>query len=176
MNIKKIEVKIESVCPFLMDKFHGEKSTAKTEEDYEREAEHKIYKDGKGNIGIPACMFKACIREASSELGMKREGKKNRQMIRAGVFFENEIIPINKKSYDLMKKDIVTRGKGDKVTRVSTFRPQFNKWDVSLAMNLVGVQPEFIVQALELGGLKYGIGGYRPEFGRFIVKSWQVLK
>ena len=176
MQIKKIEVKLESVCPLLMDKFNGEKNTAKTEEDYEREAEHKIYRDTKGNIGIPSCNFKACIREAASELGMKRDGKKNRQMIRAGVFFDNEVISINKKNYDIMRKDIVTRGKGDKVTRVPTFRPQINKWDVIFNINLVGVQPEFIVQALELGGLKYGIGGYRPEFGRFIVKSWKVLK
>jgi len=176
MNIKKIEVKIEGVCPILVDRFHGEKSTAKTEEDYEREAEHKLYKDNKGNMGIPSSFFKACIREASSELGMKREGKKNRQMIRAGVFFDGEIIPLNKKNYDLMRKDIVTRGKGDKVTRVSTFRPQFNEWNVTFTINLVGVQPEFIIQALELGGLKYGVGGYRPEFGRFIVKSWRLIK
>jgi len=176
MEIKRMEVKLESVCPLLMDKFDMGKSNPKTEEDYIREAEKKVYKDSKGNIGIQASSIKACIRESSSELGMKREGKKNRQMIRAGVFFEQEIISINKKNYDLMRKDIVTRGKGDKVTRVTTFRPQFNEWSLIATINLVGVNPEFIVQCLELGGLKYGIGGYRPEFGRFILKSWRLIK
>lgn len=172
-NIAKVEMELESICPLLMDRF-DEEQTAKTDEEYKKGAEKKVYGDGK-SLYIPANAVKACIRLASSELGKKMDGKKNRQSIRAGIFFENEFY-LNKKTHDGIVKHIVTRGQGDKVTRVPSYRPIINKWKCKNKASLIGVTPDFVKQALELGGLKYGLLSYRPEFGRFIVKSFKVIK
>jgi hypothetical protein len=172
-NIKRIEYEIEGICPLLMDRFDTEPSNLKTAEDYEKAAEKKVYKNQSGLI-IPGAALKATIREASSELGMKREGKKNRQMIRAGVFIDD--LPLGKKTHDGIVSHVVTRGKGDKVTRVITYRPVINNWKAKGTMNLVGVPVDFVKQALELSGIKYGILSYRPEFGRFIVKKFNEVK
>ena len=174
-NIVRVEFELESVCPLLMDKWNDE-STAKTDEEYKKEAEKKIYRDEKGNPCIESRAIKALMRMASSELGKKMEGKKNRQMISAGIFMEPTNLVVGKKKPDLIRKDIVSRNASGKITRVPTYRPQFNDWKVKGLMNLIGVAQDFAIQSLELGGLKYGLYGFRPEFGRFKVISWKVIK
>src|SRR3990167_9177022 len=110
--------------------------------------------------------------KAKTEEEYKIEAEKNRQMVKAGVFIKPLFLTIGKKKRDSLRKDIVTRmGSGDKVTRVSTYRPQFNEWKCSGTMDLIAIEPEFVKQALEVGGYKYGLYGYRPEFGRFLVKK-----
>lgn len=176
MGIKKVEFEVESICPLLMDKFNGD-IKAKTEEEYMKEAERKVYTDENGMPCIEAGALKAVIRSACSELGKKMEGKKNRQAVKAGVFIKPAMLTIGKKKYDILRKDIVSRaGTGDKVTRVPTYRPQFDTWKVKGQMDLIGIEPDFVRQALELGGLKYGLYGFRPEFGRFIVTKFIEVK
>lgn len=172
-NIKKVEFELEGLCPLLMDKYDMQPSNLKTPEDYEKAAEKKIYADENG-LFIPGAAIKASIREASSELGMKRDGKKNRQMIRAGVFVEN--CYLNKKKHDGIVSHVVTRGKGDKVTRVITYRPIIKNWKVKGVMNLIAVPSDFVHQALQLAGIKYGILAYRPEYGRFTVTKFNEVK
>lgn len=172
-TIKTIEFEIEGLCPLLMDKYDMQPSTAKTQEDYEKAAEKKVYADDKG-LYIPGAALKATLREASSELGMKREGKKNRQMVRAGVFIDN--IYLEKKKHDGIVSHVVTRGKGDKVTRVITYRPIINQWKGKARISLVGIPADFVKQAIELGGIKYGLLSYRPEFGRFRLNKFMEVK
>jgi hypothetical protein len=172
-NIKKFEIELEGLCPLLMDRFDTEPSNLKTQEDYIKSAEKKVYVDKDGLI-IPGVAIKATIREASSELGMKREGKKNRQMIRAGVFIED--LKLGKKTHDGIVSHVVTRGKGDKVTRVMSYRPIIKEWKAKGKMSLIGVPSDFVKQALELAGVKYGLMSYRPEFGRFVLKSFKEVK
>ena len=176
MGIKKVDFELESICPMLMDKFNGD-IKAKTEEEYMKEAENKVYTDEKGMPCIEAGAIKAVIRSASSEIGKKMEGKKNRQAVKAGVFIKPLHLTIGKKKYDILRKDIVSRaGSGDKVTRVPTYRPQFNNWKCKGKMDLIGIEPDFVRQALELGGMKYALYGFRPEFGRFIVTKFMETK
>lgn len=171
-NIKRIEFEIEGLCPLLMDRYDTEPSNLKTKEDYEKAAEKKVYSDANGLV-IPGAALKATIREASSELGMKREGKKNRQMIRAGVFIED--ISLGKKTHDGIVSHVVTRGKGDKVTRVISYRPIIKEWKAKGTISLIGVPADFVKQAIEVAGIKYGLLSFRPEFGRFILKSFKEV-
>ncbi len=175
-NITKVEFEIEGVAPLKMDRWHG-LPDPKTPEGYKKQAIGKVYRNEKKESSIPANAIKACMRYASSELGKKMEGKKNRQMIQAGVFITPIMLSMGKKEYDFITEDVVTRkGTGDKVTRVVSYRPLFEKWKCSGTMNLVGVPLGFAKQALELGGLKYGLLGHRPEFGRFIVNKFEEAK
>jgi hypothetical protein len=163
-----------------MDRYHGEPDP-KTTDGYQKQAEQKAYRDAEGFIAMPANAIKACMRYASSELGAKKDSKKNRQTVAAGVFFQDEFFPIETegkkiKKHDGLAQDLVTRGKGDKVTRVQTYRPLIRKWVVKGEMYLFGLQANFAKQCLELGGLRFGLLGHRPEFGRFVVTTFEVKK
>ncbi len=175
-GIKKIKFSIMGISLLKMDRWHG-LPEPKQEEGYEKKASNKCYRDEKGDLVIPANAIKAAIKYASSELGKKMESKKNRQAVQAGLFIKPEMCSLGKKKYDEIVKDIVTRkGTGDKVTRVPTFRPLIKKWDVSGVFHVVGLPTNFVKQALELAGIKYGLLSHRPEFGRFKITEFKEVK
>lgn len=171
----EVNFEIEGIAPLLMDRFHG-LPDPKTPEGYQKQAEEKCYRDGNGDLAIPSNALKACMRYSSSELGKKTDGKKNRQTIAAGVFFETDILTLEKAKHDGIAQHVVTRGKGDKVTRVVSYRPLIKEWKVSGKMYLFGVPTEFAKQCLELGGIRFGLLSHRPEFGRFILSKFEVVK
>ena len=175
MDIVKVQIELESIVPLKMDRFHG-LPDPKTPEGYQKQAEEKCYRDESGNLAIPTDSIKACMRLASSELGKKMDGKRNRQTISAGVMFDKAYLSLGKAKHDGIVANPVTRGKGDKVTRVITYRPIVNNWKTTGTILLMDVQPSFAKQCLELGGVRYGLLSHRPEFGRFQVKKFQVVE
>ncbi len=175
MEINKVKIELEGIVPLKMDRFHG-LPDPKTPEGYQKQAEEKCYRDAAGNLSIPCDALKACMRYASSELGQKRDGKKNRQTIQAGVMFEKQYLSLGKPNHDGIVANAVTRGKGDKVTRVISYRPIINKWKVSGIITLMDVPPNFAKQCLELGGIRYGLLSHRPEFGRFVLTKFEEVK
>lgn len=173
-DIKKIEFEIEGIAPLKMDKWL-DLPQPKNEKGYLKQAEEKTYRDDKGDLAIPSNALKASMRLASSEVGKKMEGKKNRQTIRAQTFIHPTMLSLGKKDYDEIARDIVSRGKGDKVTRVPVYRPLIREWSVSGTIQLFGVPEEFIKETMQLAGMRYGLLGHRPEFGRFILKKFEVI-
>jgi len=170
------EAELESLCPLKMDRWLNEPQP-KSEEGYKKQAELKVYLDDKGNISIPSNSIKASMRLASSEIGKKMEGKKNRQTMSSAVFFDKEMYSLGKKNPDLICEDVVTRaGTGDKVTRVKTFRPLIKEWKIKVKISSYGATKDFIEQSLNLAGIRFGILSHRPEFGRFSVKSFKQIK
>ena len=158
-----------------MDKWLDD-AQPKTEEGYKKLAWKKVYLDDKKNICIPASAIKASMRFASSEIGKKMDAKKNRQTIKSAIFFDAEMYSIGKKKPDLIVEDVVTRGMGDKVTRVKTFRPLIKKWKIKCRIISYGATKDFIQQSLELAGVRFGLLSHRPEFGRFVIKSFKEAK
>lgn len=175
MSIVTVKFEIESIVPLKMDRFHG-LPDPKTPEGYQKQAEEKCYRDETGTLVIPVDALKACMRLASSELGKKMDGKKNRQTIAAGIMFDSQYISLGKKEHDGIVANPVTRGKGDKVTRVISYRPIINKWKAPGTMMLMDVSVNFAKQCLELGGIRYGLLSHRPEFGRFMVTKFEEIK
>ena len=173
--MQRISFEIEGIAPLKMDRYHG-LPDPKTPDGYQKQAEEKCYRDEAGYLAMPSNAIKAVIRYASSDLGKKMEGKKNRQTIQSSVFISPAMLSLGTKKHDGLIADLVTRGKGDKVTRVISYRPLINKWKVSGTMNVLSVPPNFIKQCLELGGIRYGLLGHRPEFGRFVITKFEVEK
>lgn len=170
-----VNFKLRSLCPMLMDRFVTDEVSLKTPEDYKKAAKNKAYRDNDGNLAIEARAIKAAIREGSSDLGKKTEGKKRRDEIRACLFVAPIFLSMKKKNYDGMAEHIATRGKGEKVTRVVTYRPQINEWAVEGRIEMSdSLNPDFIKQALEYAGIRKGLYGFRPEYGRFEVVGWKV--
>jgi hypothetical protein len=173
----KYKIELEGISNLKMDKW-VDGVQPKNEEGYKKQAEMKVYRDDKGNVCIPSSAVKASMKLASSEIGRKMEAKKNRQTIQSAVFIEPEMLTLGKKNHDGIAEDIVTRkGTGDKVTRVKTFRPLIRKgWKVNFELNAFGVPKEFMQEALELAGLRFGLLSHRPEYGRFQVNKFVESK
>lgn len=172
------EVELESLAPLKMDKWLNEPQP-KSLEGYKKQAELKVYLNEKGEISIPANAIKASMRLASSEIGKIKESKKNRQTVSSSLFFDKDMYSIGKKKPDMIVEDVVTRGVGDKVTRVKTFRPLIKQWKVKVKItswNTEKATGDFIQESLILAGARFGILSHRPEFGRFKVKSFKQLK
>lgn len=169
------EAELESMSPLKMDRWLDE-AQPKSLEGYKKQAELKVYRNEKGQICIPACAIKAAMRLASSEIGKKMEAKKNRQTVASSIFLEETMYPIGKDKPDMICEDVVTRGVGDKVTRVKTFRPLIEKWKIKIKILSYGATKDFIEQSLNLAGIRFGILSHRPEFGRFMVKSFKEVK
>lgn len=166
---------IKGIAPLKMDKW-VDGMQPKNEEGYLKQAEDKVYRDDKGTIIIPKDAVKACMKYASSEVGQKKMAKKNRQTIQSAVFLESDL-SLERKKHDGIVSDIVTRmGQGAKVTRVKTFRPIIKNWEAKGIIHLFGVPDDFVKECLELGGLRYGLLSHRPEFGRFVVSEWRIVK
>lgn len=180
MEIKAVVVEgeIEGIAPLKMDRWL-ELPAPKNEEGYKKQAEEKVYKNAKGELVIPANAIKACMREASSEVGKKMEGRRNRQTIKSAVFVENDLILERNgkvlRTYDTLVKDIVVRKLSKQETRVATYRPLIETpWTAKFKLFLYGVPVDFIKECLELGGVRYGLLSHRPDFGRFKVISFKV--
>lgn len=175
-KITEVLFELEGIVPLKMDRYHG-LPDPKTKDGYIKQAEEKCYRNDDGELVIPANAVKAVMRLASSDLGKKMEAKKNRQLIASGVFFEEENFSLGRKNHDGLILDLVTRkGIGDKVTRVITYRPIVKKWKISGKMFLMDIQLQFARQCLDLGGLRYGLLGHRPEFGRYNVNKFEAVE
>jgi len=175
MNLKPktINFEIEGICPIKYDRW-TDLPQPKNEDGYIKQAEHKLHKNKKGEVVIPANALKSAMRLASSEVGKKMEAKKNRQTIMSAVFFESDL-SLGRKDHDGIVSDVVTRkGTGDKVTRVKTFRPIIYKWKAKGKIHLFGVPQEFAKECMELAGFRYGLLGHRAEFGRFKLTKWKT--
>ena len=173
-NVVKIKFELEGIAPLKMDRWH-DLPQPKNEKGYLEQAKQKVYRDEKGTLAIPAMAVKAAMRYASSEVGKKMEARKNRQTIKAQVFIHPTMLSLGKKDYDQIVKDIAVRGTGDKVTRIPVYRPLINKWGISGNILLYDVPVEFAKEVLQLAGVRYGLLSHRPEFGRFIVKKFEVV-
>lgn len=175
--MKTIEFELKSICPLKMDKYVT-LAQPKDDKGYLAQAKEKVYRDTKGNLAIPASAIKATMREACSELGKRTDGKRNRQDIKAYVFIEPDMLSIGKKEFDEIDKAMVTRGQGAKVTRVPTYRPLIKEWVCKGKMHITNENKDlgWFKDCLTAGGLRYGLLSHRPEFGRYVVSKFEVIK
>lgn len=178
MEIKTIEFEIEGVpgVPLKMDKWLDLPQPTSTE-GWLEQAKEKAYRDENGDLCIEARAIKACMREAyADDTFGKMKGKKHRQEIRAQLFVHPLVLTLGKKDYDGIAEDVVSRKTGAKITRVTTYRPLIKEWKCSGVIKVFGLEEKLLKQIMEVGGFKYALYGYRPEFGRFIVNKFEVIE
>jgi hypothetical protein len=177
MKTEKIEFELKSLSPLKMDRW-VEGKQPKNEKEYMEQAKEKVYKNSKG-LFIPASAVEACMRNAIGDVCPNKKTKAYRQVIQSCLHVEPTELLIGNKVYDEIVKDVVTRGKGEKVTRVVTFRPLIKEWKIKGIINYLDV-PELsgqtIKNCLEIAGYKYGLLSHRPKFGRFEIINWKELR
>lgn len=170
----RIKMSLRSLVPILFDRYSGLQDS--NDQEAQKNAVHKFYRDEAGNVCIPSACLKACIRDASSEVGKKTDSKRRRNGIRAGCFISPDLIPVAKEG-DGIHQEIVTRkGTGNKVTRVVSYRPFLKQWECEVEVTLYDITPENFRQYVQVAGLKYGLCGHRPEWGRFEIVKFEVVE
>ena len=147
------------------------------EEEREEIAKQNIYKNKEGCF-IPARHFKACLLQGCGMAGLKYGKKGLYPYLNGAVFIDPLEIPLHKDTYDFIYKRM---GRVPPKTGglVPIYTACFNAgWSVSFNWVVMDdrLSAKQIKEAIEQGGLLVGIGNNRPEYGRFIIKEWEVNK
>lgn len=178
--MKKIRVKIKGVAPLLQNRFAVEnegvnKSKGKKKVYVpEEEAEKALYRTPDGEIYEPSeHVLGSLIRAA---VNFKFEGKKTfKDIIKGCLVIDDECLLLGKTEWD----EIDTRAVVIQRARVLKWRPKFNDWELEFTMSILDddlLAPQTLREILDCAGQRYGIGDYRPRFGRFQVVEWEELK
>ena len=178
-GVEVYEVEIEGVRPLLV---HapvglGDVPARRRGEHYDPkvEAEMYLYRDPEGRPCIPAINLKACLRN------YRVKGRKSTfaAMIRAGIDIEPFYIPIlDPKTNQVAEWVVDYRPVVIQCQRIMRARPRFDRW--MLRFKVINRDPTIILREvfkkiLEDAGKWIGLGDYRPEFGLFRVKKFNVL-
>ncbi len=154
------------------------KSGGKISDSQRMEEAKKQYPiDENGNAIVTSWMFKQVL-ASGAKAGKIQEGRKNiAQFIIATVFVDG-YIHLTPKIFDYIHE---YPGKRPPKTGGACLikRPAFKTgWIAEFTLNVLDDRrnPDQIRMALEEAGILVGMGSWRPEFGRFIVIEWEVLK
>jgi hypothetical protein len=165
---------VKFISPYLQAKF-SEKAKSelnvragkKSNLDDDEQMQNFLYKDD-GGIYIPSIQFKMALVNAGKSIKQKPYGNL-KNIVRAYFFIEPEKIYIKKEKPDFVKTSYPSRKDG---LRVKVCHPAFNP-GLQVEFKLICTNDDVDQRTIELlvskAGLEYGIGGWRPEHGRFDV-------
>lgn len=171
----KIKVKVVGKAPLLMNRFFQEENNPTRKKKVyvpENEAEKRSYRDEDGKLFLPNKHFKASMVKASADF--KMTGRKTyKDYVKAGVFVSPEKIILEQQDYVIHEEPVVIQR-----ARVMSWRPKFNEWSCEFKIEIVDdmINQETLKEILVTAGKYKGVGDYRPEYGRFEVKDWKVIK
>ncbi|HLO11314.1 MAG TPA: hypothetical protein VK190_03535 [Pseudoneobacillus sp.] len=132
------------------------------------------YEEGLG-FYLPAEMVEACIREGC-------KANKNGTKAKVAIFVNEEKIKLQHDGPDTLEeayqqpdmKDVrIVTVNNSKILRC---RPRFNRWAVEFTLDLdeTILNPEELIQAIDIAGKQKGLGDYRPRYGRFSAKVEEI--
>ena len=172
----KIKVKVKGIAPLLMNKFiyNGDATSKRGKKVYvpEEEAEKKSYRTEEGKLYLPNTHFKSSMVKAAVDF--KMTGRKSyKDYVRAGIFINEEEIILDPQEYIIHEEPVVIQR-----SRVMSWRPKFKEWSCSFTIEIVDdmINQSTLKEILETAGKYKGVGDYRPEYGRFKIVSWKIIK
>lgn len=165
---------IEGVAPILFNQPYTEPASRKTEEQRRTEAlARRIYRDERG-VFIPKWTFKKmlCV-DGATRAGLKIARASMTRYLLAGLFLDDDPI--------FTGQEIAHETWGRVPPRtgamVKVWRPGLDTgWQLTFGFQVIDdlVRPSEVRAALDIAGLGVGLGGWRPEYGRFVVKDWHA--
>ncbi len=149
------------------------------------QAQQVEYRNDDGTYWLPGASISRLLREAGGGHKLKGSRKSAKYVIAGAVFVRDDRVTVlgdgdkPAASYEVDSRPVVipaTKG------RVMRHRPRFDAWGArfTLAVNDDIIDPAFVHQLLNEGGVSVGIGDFRPEkggpFGTFRVTAWEEVK
>lgn len=173
-----VKVKLVGVTSLLQHRyrFHDEMDPPAARKsgrlDYSQEWKASLYADEHGNIYEPASHIEGALVRAAGNFQIAGRSKKTyRELVKGAVFVSPDAIPLGKKEPDFIHKARVIVNR----SAVERLRPGFRVWELSFTIQVLDDQlgKDVLQQILQHAGQYYGIGDYRPRFGRFRVAQFE---
>jgi hypothetical protein len=185
--MKKYHVEIEGVCPVRMNRFTNQKKLTKPTEDMLIEdAFLRTYVNEKGQFVIPPKSIKAVLVNGGSKVTHGRgKAKASLKAITTVLPKEGVAIKVRNKAvtrdndshYFIHQEDVrIPPRTGSRVIQYWIAFPE--GWTAEFEVIVFDdIMPkETIEQSLISGGMYFGLMDGRPDWGRFIVKSFKEIK
>lgn len=182
--MKDYKVKIEGISPLMHSRYPidavqiTKKGIRGKVFNPEEQVQKCLYRNSKNEIYQPADHIEGALIRVGSQLRISGGGRKTyKDQMRTNIQIVEQEIPFS--NGDKFETDVrlcvipSTRG------RVPVARPRWDKWEFEFTLRVFDetmLSGEVLRELLELAGREQGIGTYRPKFGRFIVKSFELLK
>ena len=173
-------VRIEGASPLLMHSpagLSGEKKARGVIPSPEEEVEACLYKDGEGNIVVPArCIEGALVKAGSAKTAVGQGKKTYKSFILAGVQVAPEEPKLISDPYVIDKRRAVIMRQG-----IIRCRPRFDKWSIEFNIKVIDQyllgagQDKVIRSIIEDAGSLVGLLDFRPRFGRFEVTRFEMV-
>lgn len=139
------------------------------------EAEQKVHRNGK-RLVIPKANQKKCLL-AGIKLAKLKEGRGSLiPYVEATVFAEKDM-ELDREKFDYMHEAIgrnENTGQAIWILRPAVRAPWRGKYSFFVTDDRRNA--DTLRRGWEEAGLLNGLGSFRPEYGRFLVKSWEVVK
>lgn len=178
---KEVEVKIRGIADYLQhrrppkpeeDKEEGNRTSG--EVDYSKEAEKATYQESKIGCYIPAKQIQACLIKSGVDFKIKGKSRKTyKDRMNAAIVVTPDKIPFSpsKEKPDYIHEDWgrIPPKTGNMVWLT---RPAYKAgWKVNFKLLILDDQIPLktLEEILVNAGQFYGIGDWRPRFGRFEV-------
>jgi hypothetical protein len=182
----EVKATIEGIAPILFNRFteeamksldHRETGGVRTMEGKEQEALNRVYRNGNG-LYCPAANLKKSLLNGITKGNIKEGRGSARPYVEATVFIKPQEIEFGKQEPDFVH-ECTGRIPPKSGARVILRRPGLREgWVLSFMMVVTDDRrsSDQLRRGLEEAGLLIGLCDGRPEFGRFIVKDWEVIK
>jgi len=180
--MKTYNVTIQGTSPLLMNKpsmLIGDisKDSKPLKDDYQAQAEDKLYKNPEGKLYQPSTHLSGALIEAGKHKKVVGKGKSTYSKI-CGYAVQVEPFEIEHKKqkwevFTCLAVNPNTKG------RMPLSRPLFREWELNfdVVFDDTEIQPSIMKELLDIAGRIVGIGDWRPAkkgpYGKFQVTSWK---
>jgi len=170
------EFKIKGIIPYKFSRPFEAEKTPKTDTEKRKNAMDGVYQDDKGLLFVPPRQIKGVILTGVRLLKLKTEGSVQRtyDLIKALCYIKPEEIPMMNGNKRLKESDVqlvkvpCKTKMNEMIWKYNAIIPQDWSCEFKISIHEM-LEMKLIVRALEAGGFMMGIGGGRPDHGRFEV-------
>ncbi|MBF8255096.1 MAG: hypothetical protein HW375_3 [Anaerolineales bacterium] len=178
--MRRVSIEITGVAPLLFNGWTGAIGDKAPTNEAEEIAQgwRRVYKNEAG-LYWPVDNLKKCWYEGAKKarqiFNLKRKGGAGiADFIRSGVFIDPMQVPFLLQGEVNLHEQMGRIPPGPKGHAVLIRRPQLREWTLAfeaIVLDPVMTDDEMRI-SLEAGGMFVGMGGHRPEFGRFEVTKF----
>ena len=181
----EIEVEIVGIAPMAQHRLTDEdidqidKSTTggrKASSSKKDEAIERMYYRPDGYIGMPKRNIKACLLEGIRKANLKYGRASLAPYVKATVFIKENMPSLGITEPEFIERFPVQRKDG---TQVIVVRGGLNTgWKLSFTLLVIDERRDSdqLKVGMEEAGILCGLGAGRPEYGRFEVAKWKVIR
>lgn len=179
-----VRATIEGIAPILfnapsldmLNPVSGQRQ--KTDAERDEEAMKRAYINGQG-VYLPAWNVKKALLQGIQTLDLRVPGSKTKRLwrfVQPVLFVEPEAVLFGVEKPDFLHK---CPGRNSDGSATIVRRPALNTgWRLSLRLRVLDdlVREDDLRLALQTTGERVGLGGWRPEYGRFVIVEWEREK